>query len=82
MFRPTTRYQRLRLIVSSELFYLLFPPDYGDGGLKLETLSLKRELHIVDWADLATLDLSQFDQPGGKSQLATQLFEAIQKIGR
>ncbi|KAI3332148.1 Clavaminate synthase-like protein [Xylariaceae sp. AK1471] len=35
----------------------------------------------LDWADLMTLDLSQFDQPGGKQKLATQLFEAIQKIG-
>ncbi|KAI6084408.1 Clavaminate synthase-like protein [Hypoxylon rubiginosum] len=35
----------------------------------------------LDWADLVTLDLSQFDQPGGKQKLAAQLFEAIQKIG-
>ncbi|KAI0406904.1 hypothetical protein F4802DRAFT_80950 [Xylaria palmicola] len=35
----------------------------------------------LDWADLVTLDLSQFDQPGGKQKLATQLFDAIQKIG-
>jgi non-haem dioxygenase in morphine synthesis N-terminal len=39
-------------------------------------------LHVVDWADLATLDLSRFDQPGGKEQLAKQLFEAIQNIGQ
>lgn len=38
--------------------------------------------HIVDWADLATLDLSLFDQPGGKEQLAKQLFEAIHNIGQ
>ncbi|KAI0394729.1 Clavaminate synthase-like protein [Xylariaceae sp. FL0594] len=35
----------------------------------------------LDWADLVTLDLSQFDQPGGKEKLASQLFEAIQNIG-
>ncbi|OQD86073.1 hypothetical protein PENANT_c008G04769 [Penicillium antarcticum] len=35
----------------------------------------------LDWADLATLDLSQFDLPGGKTRLATQLFDAIQNIG-
>ncbi|KAI0197598.1 Clavaminate synthase-like protein [Astrocystis sublimbata] len=35
----------------------------------------------LDWADLVTLDLSQFEQPGGKQRLANQLFEAIQKIG-
>ncbi|KAL3442282.1 hypothetical protein BJX65DRAFT_321614 [Aspergillus insuetus] len=37
--------------------------------------------HDLDWADLSTLDLSQFDEPGGKERLAKQLFEAIQKIG-
>jgi hypothetical protein len=36
----------------------------------------------VDWADLSTLDLSQFDELGGKERLAKQLFEAIQKIGQ
>jgi isopenicillin N synthase-like dioxygenase len=35
----------------------------------------------VDWADLATLDLSTFDQPGGKDALAKQLFHALQSIG-
>lgn len=36
----------------------------------------------VDWADLVTLDLSQFEKPGGKERLAKQLQEAIQKIGK
>lgn len=35
----------------------------------------------VEWADLVTLDLSKFDQPGGKEALAKQLFEALQTIG-
>lgn len=35
----------------------------------------------MDWADLVTLDLSKFDQPGGKQALADQLFKAIQTIG-
>lgn len=35
----------------------------------------------VDWADLVTLDLSTFDQPGGKEALAKQLFNALQNIG-
>ncbi|KAI9733989.1 MAG: hypothetical protein M1834_002646 [Cirrosporium novae-zelandiae] len=35
----------------------------------------------LNWADLVTLDLSQFDKPGGKQKLAAQLFDAIQKIG-
>ncbi|EKG17700.1 Isopenicillin N synthase [Macrophomina phaseolina MS6] len=37
--------------------------------------------HELDWADLATLDLSQFDAPGGKQKLAAQLFDAIQNVG-
>lgn len=36
----------------------------------------------VDWADLATLDLSQYDTPGGKQKLAAQLFDAIQNVGK
>jgi isopenicillin N synthase-like dioxygenase len=35
----------------------------------------------VDWADLVTLDLSQFDVPGGKTKLAAQLDKAIQEVG-
>jgi len=35
----------------------------------------------VDWADLITLDLSTFDTPGGKEKLASQLSDAINKIG-
>lgn len=52
----------------------IFPPESFGRNLLL--------IHvIVDWAQLVTLDLSQFDQPGGKQRLADQLFEAIQKIG-
>jgi hypothetical protein len=36
----------------------------------------------VDWADLVTLDLSKFDQPGGKQELAAQLFDAVNRIGK
>lgn len=35
----------------------------------------------VDWADLVTLDLSQFDVPGGKEKLAKQLDDAVHKVG-
>lgn len=48
---------------------------------RFETLLLTCGSYAVDWADLATLDLSLFDEPGGKKQLAKQLFEAIQNIG-
>lgn len=36
----------------------------------------------LDWADLATLDLSKFDQPGGKQELATTLARALEDIGK
>ncbi|KAF2431319.1 Clavaminate synthase-like protein [Tothia fuscella] len=35
----------------------------------------------LDWADLVTLDLSQFDAPGGIQNLASQLKTAIHTIG-
>jgi hypothetical protein len=35
----------------------------------------------LDWADLATLDLSKFNEPGGKQELAKQLQNAIEQIG-
>ena len=35
----------------------------------------------LDWADLATLDLATFDQPGGKQKLAAQLSKALEEIG-
>lgn len=38
--------------------------------------------HELDWADLATLDLSKFDAPGGKEVLAKQLQNAIEQIGK
>ncbi|KAH7348608.1 2OG-Fe(II) oxygenase superfamily protein [Rhexocercosporidium sp. MPI-PUGE-AT-0058] len=37
--------------------------------------------HELDWADLATLDLSAFDATGGKQALASQLKNAIEQIG-
>ncbi|TAQ86450.1 hypothetical protein B7494_g5224 [Chlorociboria aeruginascens] len=35
----------------------------------------------LDWAPLVTLDLSKFDSPGGKAELAKQLFDAVTKVG-
>lgn len=35
----------------------------------------------LDWADLATIDLSTFDEIGGKQKLAKQLDEAIKNNG-
>ena len=35
----------------------------------------------LDWADLPKIDLSRFDEPGGKQQLAAQLHDAISRVG-
>lgn len=35
----------------------------------------------VDWADLVTLDLRQFDEPDGKQKLAQQLADAVHNVG-
>lgn len=35
----------------------------------------------LDWAELPTLDLSQFSKPGGKEALAAQLQYAAQNVG-
>ncbi|KAK4550495.1 hypothetical protein LTR36_000074 [Oleoguttula mirabilis] len=37
--------------------------------------------HDLPWADLVTLDLSQFDAPGGKQKLANQLRDAVHNVG-
>ncbi|KAI1608877.1 hypothetical protein EDD36DRAFT_95866 [Exophiala viscosa] len=37
--------------------------------------------HELDWADLVTLDLSKFDKPNGKQELAAQLSDAVNRIG-
>lgn len=39
------------------------------------------DIRAVDWADLITLDLSKFDAPGGKEQLAAQLKDAVHNVG-
>ncbi|KAH8682295.1 2OG-Fe(II) oxygenase superfamily protein [Xylariales sp. PMI_506] len=52
------------------------------GGTKLPTYhQIPETKYELEWADLSTLDLSQFDLPGGKEKLAKQLFDAIQQIG-
>ncbi|KAK2597556.1 hypothetical protein N8I77_012335 [Diaporthe amygdali] len=48
---------------------------------KLAYTQVPETQHDLDWADLVTLDLAKFDEPGGKEALARQLFEALQTIG-
>ena len=35
----------------------------------------------LDWAPLVQIDLSQFDEPGGKEELAKQLYDAVTRVG-
>lgn len=35
----------------------------------------------LPWADLIAIDLSKFDEPGGKQELAIQLKHAISTVG-
>jgi len=35
----------------------------------------------LDWAPLAQIDLSRFDEPGGKQELAKQLYDAVTRVG-
>ncbi|KAK6444905.1 hypothetical protein FP744_10001153 [Trichoderma asperellum] len=56
--------------------------NLAQGPVEIPTYhQVPETAHELDWADLATLDLSQFEELGGKARLAKQLQEAIQKIG-
>ncbi|PLB55860.1 gibberellin 2-oxidase [Aspergillus steynii IBT 23096] len=35
----------------------------------------------LDWAPLVQIDLSRFDEPGGKQELAKQLYDAVTRVG-
>lgn len=35
----------------------------------------------LEWAELPKIDLSLFDQPGGKQQLAKDLYDAVTRVG-
>lgn len=38
--------------------------------------------YTVDWAELITLDLSLYEQPGGKEELVKQLDHAVRHVGK
>ncbi|KAL4965448.1 uncharacterized protein BDV14DRAFT_189552 [Aspergillus stella-maris] len=50
-------------------------------ALPLSYVQVPETSEDLDWADLRTLDLSKFDQPGGKQELAAELTQAIQDVG-
>lgn len=35
----------------------------------------------LEWATLPKIDLSRFDEPGGKQELASQLYDAVSRVG-
>jgi hypothetical protein len=35
----------------------------------------------LEWAPLVKIDLSRFDEPGGKQELAKQLYDAVTRVG-
>lgn len=35
----------------------------------------------MDWAELVTLDLNKYEQPGGKEELVKQLEHAVKHVG-
>lgn len=37
----------------------------------------KKTEEDLDWAPLTTIDLARFDEPGGKQELAQQLYDAV-----
>jgi hypothetical protein len=36
---------------------------------------------VVDWAELVTIELDRFDQPGGKEELVKRLEHAVKNVG-
>ncbi|KAE8154398.1 hypothetical protein BDV25DRAFT_135834 [Aspergillus avenaceus] len=57
------------------------PADGASSSTLRHYVHVPETKHELDWADLVTLDLSQFDQPGGKEKLAAQLKDAVHHIG-
>lgn len=44
-------------------------------------LAVLTSVILVDWAELITLDLSLYEQPGGKKELVQQLDHAVRHVG-
>jgi isopenicillin N synthase-like dioxygenase len=53
----------------------------GTGAKYTRYLDIPETSADLDWADLITIDLSKFDLPGGKQDLAAQLKRAISTVG-
>lgn len=58
---------------------------YAKNMSTTETLTWTKPVVSAEeghWADLVTLDLSKFDQPGGKQELAADFIRAIEEVGQ
>lgn len=57
---------------------LVEPALQASNKLPIEPWSRPKQTNEnLDWAPLATIDLSRFDEPGGKQELAKQLYDAV-----
>lgn len=62
--------------------YKQVPVTKADRKITKYEVDLDANRLVVDWAELVTLDLGLFDQPGGKEKLAKQLEHAIHHVGQ
>ena len=57
---------------------LVDPSPSTSEKLSVESWSRPKETtEVLDYAPLATIDLSRFDEPGGKQKLAKDLYDAV-----
>lgn len=71
---------------TAQVIHPPFVPKFTDMVTTTQTTTLEyvqapETAENLDWADLATLDLSKFDLPGGKEELAQELTRAISEVG-
>ncbi|TDZ53693.1 UPF0676 protein [Colletotrichum trifolii] len=58
------------------------PPPSTESKLLVKPWSRPHETKKdLQWAPLTTIDLSRFDEPGAKQELAKQLYDAITRVG-
>jgi hypothetical protein len=58
------------------------PPESTTHNLLVKPWSRPQETkEDLEWAPLTTIDLSRFEEPGVKQELAKQLYDAITRVG-
>lgn len=57
------------------------PTTHGDRVLVKPWSRPTTTKEDLDWAELPKIDLSRFDEPGGKQELANQLYDAVTRVG-